>query len=244
MVIEDGVLFGVEARLGHLGGDGHADGVGDALPERAGGGLDAARRVRQLRMTGRLRAQLAEALDLVERHLGVAAQVQPGVEEHRAVAGRQHEAIAVQPLGMIGTVHERVTEQHGADLGAAERQAQVPALAGMHRVDREASSDGGGLGEYVFAKRHGAPRPNPKWPRLHAFLTNQLSLSGFGARVLAHGAHISRSYVRSNASATAAITGPMIRPSKPNTSRPPNSEMKVSSVGTWPWPPTSNGRIT
>jgi len=31
----------------------------------------------------------------------------------------------------------------------------VPTLTGMHRVDSEASSDGGGLGEYVFSKRHG-----------------------------------------------------------------------------------------
>ena len=41
-----GVLRRVEARLGHLGGDGHADGVGDALPERPGRRLDAARGVR------------------------------------------------------------------------------------------------------------------------------------------------------------------------------------------------------
>ena len=46
VMIEDRVLLGVEARLGHLGRDGHADGVGDALPERARRGLHAARRVR------------------------------------------------------------------------------------------------------------------------------------------------------------------------------------------------------
>ncbi len=52
-----------------LARDRHADGVADALPERAGRRLDAARRVRQLRMTGRLRAELPEALHLVERHV-------------------------------------------------------------------------------------------------------------------------------------------------------------------------------
>ena len=43
--------------------------VGEALAERAGGGLDA-RRVAVLGMAGRLGAELAEALDLVERHAG------------------------------------------------------------------------------------------------------------------------------------------------------------------------------
>jgi hypothetical protein len=32
----------------------------------------------------------------------------------------------------------------------------VPAIASVHGVDRETSSDGCGLGEYVFSKRHGA----------------------------------------------------------------------------------------
>ena len=52
-------------------------------------------------MARRLGAELAEALDLVERHVGVAAQVEPAVEKHRAVAGRQHEAVAVHPLGVL-----------------------------------------------------------------------------------------------------------------------------------------------
>ncbi len=72
------------------------------------------------------------------------------------MARGQHEAIAVQPFGVIGALDQRVAEQHGADLGAAERQAQMATLAGMYRVDGEASSDGGGLSEYVFSKRHGA----------------------------------------------------------------------------------------
>ena len=47
VMIEDDVVFRVEPRLCHLGRDGHADGVADALAERSGGRLDAAGRVRQ-----------------------------------------------------------------------------------------------------------------------------------------------------------------------------------------------------
>ena len=43
MVVENRVLGRVEARRGHLAGDRHADGVADALAQRAGGGLDAGR---------------------------------------------------------------------------------------------------------------------------------------------------------------------------------------------------------
>ena len=156
VVIEDHVLFGVEARLRHLGGSGHAARVGDALSERASGGFDAARRVRELRVARRLRAHLAEAFDFLDCHFRIAAQTQPGVEKHRAVTRREHEAITVQPLGMIGAVDQRVTEQHRADFGTAERQTEVPALTGVHGVDRETPSDGCGLGEYVFSKRHGS----------------------------------------------------------------------------------------
>ena len=44
------------------------------------------------------------------------------------MARGEHEAVAVEPLGVLGAVLQRVTEEHRADLGAAERQAEVAAL--------------------------------------------------------------------------------------------------------------------
>jgi hypothetical protein len=52
------------------------------------------------RMAGGGRAELAEILDLLERHVGVAEQMQQRVEQHRAVTGRQHEPVAVRPIGL------------------------------------------------------------------------------------------------------------------------------------------------
>ncbi len=119
VMIENRMFCGVEMCCGHFCRHRHADAVRDALTKRTRRGFHAARRVRQLRMTGRLRAQLTEALDLVERHVAVAAQVQPRIEEHGAVAGGEHEAIAVEPPGVLRTVNERVPEQHRADFRAA-----------------------------------------------------------------------------------------------------------------------------
>ena len=103
--------------------------------------------------------ELAEALDLVERHLAVAAQVQPRVEEHRAMAGREDEPIAVEPLGVRRGMPERVPEEHGANLGAAQGQAEVAALALVHGVEGEATSDGGRAGEALFRKLAGHRNP-------------------------------------------------------------------------------------
>ena len=58
-----------------LFGDGEADGIGNALPKRAGGGLDGAGQ-EILGMAGSLGAPLAEVLDLFQRDLGIADQVE------------------------------------------------------------------------------------------------------------------------------------------------------------------------
>ena len=86
-----------EFRRQHLLRQRHADRGRDALAERAGRGLDALG-VEVFRMTRRQRSELAEMLDLVERHVLVAGEIQQRIEQHRAMAGRQHEAVAVRPV--------------------------------------------------------------------------------------------------------------------------------------------------
>ena len=153
VVIENLVVFRVEPRLGHLRRDRHADAVRHALTERSRGGLDAARGVSQFGVTRCLGAELPEAFDLLKRHVRVTAQVQPRVEEHRAVAGAEHEAVAVEPLGMIGAMMQRVAEKHGADFRAAERQAEMTAVAGVNGVHGEAARGVGGLGENFLVRQ-------------------------------------------------------------------------------------------
>jgi hypothetical protein len=54
--------------------------------------------------------------------------VKPGVKEHAAVAGREDKAVAVEPARLLRVQVEGVAEEDGADLGAAERQAEVAGL--------------------------------------------------------------------------------------------------------------------
>ena len=124
-----------EARLGHAGGDRHADAVAEALPERAGGRLDAGREVR-LGVARRLRSPLAEILELVERQI-VARQVQERVEQHRAVAGRQYEAIAIGPVRIGRIVLQVARPENEGVVGGAHGQTRVAALGLFDGVDRE-----------------------------------------------------------------------------------------------------------
>ena len=145
VVIEDRVLGGVEAGGGAFSGERVADGIADALAERAGGGLDA-RGFMKLRVAGSDRVELAEIFHIV---LGnrVAGKVQPAVEEHRAVAGGEDETVAVQPFRRVRAVAHRFAEEHGTDFGAAERQAEVAGIAGVDGIHGEATGFVGGLGK-------------------------------------------------------------------------------------------------
>ncbi len=65
----------------------------------------------ELGMPGRPAAPLAERLEVVERQV-VARQVQQAVEQHAAVAGREHEAVPVGPVRVARVVLEVALPQH------------------------------------------------------------------------------------------------------------------------------------
>ena len=125
----------------------HADRIGEALAERPGGGLDAGR-VAELGMAGGLRAELAKALDLGEVDPGIAGQVQERVQQHRAMAGRQHEAVAIGPLRRRRIEAQELPEQHGGDVRHAHGHAGVAGLGRLHRVHRQRAD---GVGQVLVA---------------------------------------------------------------------------------------------
>ena len=119
---------GVEMPLG----DRHADRHCQALAERPGGRLDAVEQ-EILGMAGAGAAELAEVGDLLDRRLLVAGQVEQGVDQHRAVAGRQHEAVAVVPFGSAGIVLQIFGEQDRRRVGHAHRHAGMARIGGLRR---------------------------------------------------------------------------------------------------------------
>ena len=114
-------------------GQRHADGGGDALAQRAGGGLDA-RRDEVFRMARRQRAELTEILDLLDGHRRIAGEIQQRIKQHRAVAGRQHETVAIRPGRVAGVEFKELCEQHGGDVGRAHGQAGMARFRLFHGV--------------------------------------------------------------------------------------------------------------
>ena len=147
VVVEEGLLAGaVEARLHHRLGDRHADAVGEALAERAGGDLDADR-AGALGVAGRDGAPLAELPEVVERD-GEAGLVQERVEQGGAVAAGEDEAVAVVPLRVAAGDAEVVHPERGGGGGHAEGEAGVAGVGGLDLVGGEAAEDVGGAEDF------------------------------------------------------------------------------------------------
>jgi hypothetical protein len=136
-VVTGSLAFAGEARLGHPGGQGHADGVGEALPQRTRGHLDTGG-IPALRVSGGEGAQLPERLDVFQREIE-AEQVEQRVEQHRRVAGGEHEAIAERPGGIARIEAQMVVPEQKGRSRQPHRRAQVADPGALHRVDGEAA---------------------------------------------------------------------------------------------------------
>ena len=110
---------------------------GDALTERAGRDLDALR-VAVLGVAGRARAPLAELAEVVELE-AEAGEVEHRVEQHRRVAGREHEPVAVGPVRRRRVVLHDPRPQHVGERRQRHRRAGVAGVRLLHRVHREAA---------------------------------------------------------------------------------------------------------
>ena len=106
-------------------------------PGRAGRWWSRPRRVAVFRMSRRQRADLAEAFEFVDGQRRIAGQMQQRVEQHGAVAGGQHETVAVRPRRIGRIEFEEPREQHGGDVGRPHGQARVAGSCLLDRVHRQ-----------------------------------------------------------------------------------------------------------
>ena len=141
-MVDDRVAGAVEFRSQQLFRKRHADRVGESLAERSGCSLDAGRDA-ELRMAGRLRVQLAETLQFLERQR-VAGQMEQRILQHRPVTVGQHEAITVGPMRVRGVVPQMPIPQRNSDFGHAHWHPGMARVRRLHRVHRERAD---GIGE-------------------------------------------------------------------------------------------------
>ena len=142
----------------HALGERHADRVAEPLAERPGRRLDAAR-MAALGMAGGAAAELPETLDLGDRHVGIAGQVQEPVEQHRAVPVRHDEAVAVGPIRGLRVKAQVLREQHRRDVGHAHRHAGMAGFGLFDGVHRERAQRVGHVAQLRVA-RSGERRGN------------------------------------------------------------------------------------
>ena len=100
-------------------------------------------------MPGRLGAELAERLDVVQADrrlperlvVGVdrlrPGQVQQRVEQHRGVPGREHEAVAVGPDRVRRVEAQEALPERVGDRGHRHRRSRVAGVGLLDRVDRQ-----------------------------------------------------------------------------------------------------------
>ena len=117
-------------RLGHR----HADRGHDSLAERSCGGLDA-RRQPVLRVPRRSAFPLAEIADFLQGKV-VATEMEHTVQEHRSVAGRQDETIAVEPH-RIARIVPHFPAEYVCDGGQGHRRAGVTRVGLLYGIDGE-----------------------------------------------------------------------------------------------------------
>ena len=134
-----------------------------------------------------LRAQLAEVLDLVQRHVLVAQEIQQRIQQHGAVAGGEDEAVAVGPVRIGGVEFQELGEQHGGDVGGTHGQAGMAGIGfldGIHAEGADGIGHGaclirrilGHLGEFL-ASGSSRARDNTRPPRVKLWIVSRFSLA-------------------------------------------------------------------
>ena len=138
VVEEVGAVARPELGLGHR----HAHDVAHTLAQRPGGDLDAGR-VANLGVTGRGRAPLPKVAEIVEGD-AEPRQVQDRVLQDRRVAGREHEAVAVGPVGPLGVVVHHAGEQDVGERGEGHGRALMAGASSVRRVHGDAADHADG----------------------------------------------------------------------------------------------------
>jgi len=126
-------------------------GVGDALTKRASRRLNP-RRVAVFWVPIGDGTPLAEVFDLLQRHLRIASEIEQGIKQHRAVARRQNETVAVGPVRGLGVKAQVLFKKHRRHIRHADWHACVARVRGSDGIKRE-RADRGGFVPVVWVRR-------------------------------------------------------------------------------------------
>ena len=131
-------------------GNGHTDSRRKPLPQRAGGRFDASK-FEILRMPGTWAVQLPKIANVLNGRTCVAGEMQQAVDQHGAMARRQHETVAVGPFRRRWIELQIFPKQDRRNVCHAHRHSGMTAVCGLNRVHGQRPD---GVGEHRFGNGH------------------------------------------------------------------------------------------
>ena len=139
----------IEVTLGNR----HADRGRQALAQRAGRRFDACE-LEILGMSGAGAVELAEIANVVDRRPRIAREVKRRIGEHRTMARRQDESVAVGPTRVGRIKFQIVRIKDRRDIGHAHGHPRMTAVCGLDGVHRKCADS---VGELTFGLCHYSP---------------------------------------------------------------------------------------
>ena len=116
-------------------GNRHPNGIGNPLPQRAGGGFHA-RGIAIFWMARRTRMELTEVTNVIHAQV-IAGKVQQRVNQHGAMTIRLNITIAVEPLRIFRVMAKVTTPNHFSNIGHSHRCARVAGVGFLNRIDAQ-----------------------------------------------------------------------------------------------------------
>ena len=142
-MVDDIQAGAVELRGQGAFGDGHADGIGQALAQGSGRGLYAGG-IAVLGVARCFRMKLAEIPQFLHGQV-VAGEVQDGIQQHGTVAVGHHEPVPVHPAGIGRVVPEEIVPQHLGDIRHAHRRPRMSGVGALNRIHTQCPNSIGKL---------------------------------------------------------------------------------------------------
>ncbi len=137
-MINNLVAIAIELRCQGFLGDRKTDGIGNALPQRAGCGFDTSG-IAVLRVPWGAAVQLTKVFDVIHGDV-IAGQVQQRIVQHRAVPVGHHEAVTVCPLRICRIVNQIVVPEHLGNVCHAHWRARVAGVGLLNCIHTEGTN--------------------------------------------------------------------------------------------------------
>ena len=143
MVIHNRVPLTVELGCQGFLRQRHAHRIGQALPQRARGRLNA-RGIPILGVARRFAMQLPKLLDVLDTQV-VTGQMQQGINQHGPVPIGQHKAVSIRPVRVGGVVAHHAVPENFGNVCHSHRSAGMAGVCGLNRIHSQRAN---GVGQF------------------------------------------------------------------------------------------------